>query len=408
MNTIKFNLFFLLLFVSVPIFCQVNTTNIPMNNTHHQNIWNRTNNLNTTNNFNNTIVNNITNPGKIEENPQINMTIKNETIENEQNLNNSEQFEQKNANENMTNNNENTINEERENKGQVNTNEEPQDININDDKTNNIEDNTTEDNIIGDNFNENKNNETIPEEIVEFNKVNVNQDNNNNNSQENNNNIPDPDMHDDFNEKDYQGEKNENEHINKLKILFEKFLLSFHNQLLKYLPVPYDYIFMFVLGYFFMKLFTSGKSSIQIRKRKILKDPNVMEIEKKLKQISEISQQLGNNRGGPKKQNEIKLPKISINLENFTKIEKKLNSLLNDLNERNKDNSAEKNLQNNICAIQNGILEEVNKQKDDDDDEESESDERNESEEEGGEEEDDDDKEDGQDEEGENEEKEDK
>ena len=55
-------------------------------------------------------------------------------------------------------------------------------------------------------------------------------------------------------------------------------------------------------------------------------------------------------------------------------IENKLNKLMNDLCERNKENSVEKNLQNNICDLQTKILEEVNKQEEGDEEEEEEDD----------------------------------
>ena len=56
--------------------------------------------------------------------------------------------------------------------------------------------------------------------------------------------------------------------VAKLKVLFEKYLLLFHYEILKYVPKPYDYLIMLTLGYFFMKLFTKGKSSIYIKKKK--------------------------------------------------------------------------------------------------------------------------------------------
>ena len=57
---------------------------------------------------------------------------------------------------------------------------------------------------------------------------------------------------------------------------------------------------------------------------------------------------------------------------------------MNDLNERNKDNSQEKNMLNNICEIQTNILNEVTKKN-----EKKESDAKNEDDEEEEEEEDD-------------------
>ena len=180
-------------------------------------------------------------------------------------------------------------------------------------------------------------------------------------------NITDDFEHSEYNEQNiYNTEKGEK--FEKLKILFEKYLLSFHNELLKYLPLPYDYLLMFALGYFFMRLFTNGKSSINIKNKKKLVDMNVFQIEKKLKEISLYQKKLEEkNKGNVKpkqiKQNLIKLPKEIINLEKMDQIENKLNILMNDLNERNKDNSNERTLQNNICDLEQKIMEEISKKK---------------------------------------------
>ena len=168
-----------------------------------------------------------------------------------------------------------------------------------------------------------------------------------------------------------------------MKLLFEKYLLSFHNQLLNYLPLPYDYLFMVLLGYLFMCLFTKGKSSIKIKMKRKLIDPDVFAIEQKLEEIKKIH--MKNETVNPakkenKKVNVINSIKGKINLEKLESIEKEINNIMNDLNERNKDNSQEKNMLNNICEIQTNILNEVTKKnekkesdaKNDDDNEEEE------------------------------------
>ena len=164
----------------------------------------------------------------------------------------------------------------------------------------------------------------------------------------------------------FQFEENEESKIN-FKLLFEKYLLSFHNQLLNYLPLPYDYLFMVLLGYLFMCLFTKGKSSIKIKKKRKLIDPDVFAIEQKLEEIKKIQKKndsfnLAKNEN--KKVNINNLIKGKINLEKLESIEKEINNIMNDLNERNKDNSQEKNMLNNICEIQTNILNEVTKNND--------------------------------------------
>lgn len=161
-----------------------------------------------------------------------------------------------------------------------------------------------------------------------------------------------------------------------LKILFEKYLISFHYELLQYVPVPYDYLIMFVLGYFFMKIFAKGKNSIYVKNKRKLVDQNVAVIEKKLRDIAKIQEKLkeknNNDERRQKPSQEINLPKELINIEKLDSIEEKLNELMKDLCERNKKDSKEKKLENNICDLQNIILKEVNKQNEEEDAEESE------------------------------------
>ena len=174
----------------------------------------------------------------------------------------------------------------------------------------------------------------------------------------------------------YKPEKEQNK---KFKILFEKYLLSFHNELLKYLPIPYDYIFMFVLGYLFMRLFTKPKNRIHIKQKKKLIDINVFQIEQKIREITNLQEKLNSKNigGGQQIQNEENLAYLSkekIDLEKLDEIEKKIIKLMEDLCERNKENSVEKSLQNNIFDYKNKILDKVNKQDEDDDEGEEEED----------------------------------
>ena len=129
--------------------------------------------------------------------------------------------------------------------------------------------------------------------------------------------------------------------------------------------MPYDYLFMFVLGYFFMRLFTTGKSSINIKMKKKLTDPNVFTIEKKLEKLKE---KFNNNNPQQQKQGKKKLKQNLLNLQieelNMVKLEElgnRLNNLMKDLCERNKEKSVERNLQDNICDIQYEIVKEVKK-----------------------------------------------
>ena len=129
--------------------------------------------------------------------------------------------------------------------------------------------------------------------------------------------------------------------------------------------MPYDYLFMFVLGYFFMRFFTTGKSSINIKMKKKLTDPNVFTIEKKLEKLKE---KFNNNNPQQQKQGKKKLKQNLLNLQieelNLVKLEEignRLNNLMKDLCERNKEKSVERNLQDNICDIQYEIVKEVKK-----------------------------------------------
>ena len=169
--------------------------------------------------------------------------------------------------------------------------------------------------------------------------------------------------------------------VAKLKVLFEKYLLLFHYEILKYVPKPYDYLIMLTLGYFFMKLFTKGKSPIYIKKKKKVDESIVFEIELKLREILKFQDKLKEKKNSdeigqkPKIENLIKMPDETININKLIDLENKLNVLMEDLCKRNKDDSVEKKLQNNICELQNKILEDIKKldeENNDDNDEEEE------------------------------------
>ena len=240
--------------------------------------------------------------------------------------------------------------------------------NTNDDKPNEQNDQNT----FNDNNQEIKNDEFINEEIKEKETPNNNDYLTNNNETEDITNTKN-DNKEKFNYEEYKkyNKDPDNQGIfNKIKILFEKYLLSFHNELLKYMPVPYDYLFMFVLGYFFMRLFTGGKSSIYVKKKKKLIDSNVFQIDQKLREISKLQEKLKEKKKNNNNNNlmKIQLPKEEINIDKYNQIENKLNIIKNDLLERNKKDSNERKLQDKICNLQNKILDEVNKKKEEADD----------------------------------------
>mgnify|MGYP006989001541 FL=1 len=124
---------------------------------------------------------------------------------------------------------------------------------------------------------------------------------------------------------------------------------------------------IFVLGFLFMGLFTSGKSSINIKIKKKLIDPNVFTIEKKLEKLKEKLNNNNPQQQKPKqgiknlKDNLLNLKIEELNLVKLEEIGNRLNNLLKDLCERNKEKSVERNLQDNICDIQYEIVKEVKK-----------------------------------------------
>ena len=191
-------------------------------------------------------------------------------------------------------------------------------------------------------------NNNIEENIQNENKPITEQDNMNNKE---NDNISNEYSYEDFIEK--SGEKSFN-----LRLLFEKYLFSFHAQISKYHPQPYDYLFMVLLGYLFMSLFIGGKKSIKIKKSKRLVNPDVFAIEQEISKIQEKMKK-GDFSKNKQKINVDNLVKEKINFEKLESIEKGINYIMNDLNERNKENSKEKNLLNNICDIQTNILNEL-------------------------------------------------
>ena len=165
-------------------------------------------------------------------------------------------------------------------------------------------------------------------------------------------------------ESTYGFNDNEVHEKSKFKILFEKFLFSLHNQLLKFLPTPYDYLFMIILGYLFMSLFIKEKKSANVKKQRRLINPDVFAIEQKLNEISKLQDEM--NKGiTPKKENKKlninNVIKENINIEKLENIERSINKIMNDLNERNKENSQEKSMITNICDIQTKLIDEVTK-----------------------------------------------
>ena len=304
---------------------------------------------------------------EIKENIEAKENIENKdmNMEEKENIDSQNILDENNENENSNNINEN-IEKEEDNNAETNTED------INDEENNeaeniNIEENEDASRDIFDNLNQNNESENIIKTDTD-NKENI--------------------EYNDYIEKNMYNTEKESK-LEKLKLLFEKYLLSFHQELLKYVPVPYDYLIMFVLGYFFMCFLTKGKSSISIKKKKKVDESIVFEIELKLREILKIQDKLkekknsGENVQNPKIENLIKMPDDTININKLIQLENKLNILMEDLCKRNKDDSTEKKLQNNICELQNKILEDVNKleeENNDDDEEEEEEDDNEENE----------------------------
>ena len=137
-----------------------------------------------------------------------------------------------------------------------------------------------------------------------------------------------------------------------------------------------------------MCLFTKGKNSINIKKQRRLINPDVFAIEQKLNEISKIQNEVSKGKKQKKENKKINIDNIikeNINIEKLENIERTINKIMNDLNERNKENSQEKSMISNICDIQTKLIDEVTKnneaqgetkgkndKEDDDDDEEEE------------------------------------
>jgi len=244
-----------------------------------------------------------------------------------------------------------------------------------------IKENENNKNIENDNLNPVDNNKEIQQNINDEDN-NKNEFKDNNDIIENNNDILEPNNSDvikdqteniqtneqepkkDSFESTYGFSDNERHEKSKFKILFEKFLFSLHNQLLKFLPTPYDYLFMIILGYLFMSLFIKEKKSANVKKQRRLINPDVFAIEQKLNEISKLQDEM--NKGiTPKKENKKlninNLIKENINIEKLENIERSINKIMNDLNERNKENSQEKSMITNICDIQTKLIDEVTK-----------------------------------------------
>ena len=72
-----------------------------------------------------------------------------------------------------------------------------------------------------------------------------------------------------------------NEKINKVIVIFEKYLIKVHSDIKTYIPYPYDLIFFSILGYFCIWLICCGqRSSISLKKPKTVTDQNVFIIDK--------------------------------------------------------------------------------------------------------------------------------
>ena len=74
-----------------------------------------------------------------------------------------------------------------------------------------------------------------------------------------------------------------------------------------------------------------------------------------------FQQKKGNDKKPDKEIEVNNVIKEKINLEKLESIEQEINKIMNDLKERNKDNSQEKNMFSDICDIQTKILTEVTK-----------------------------------------------
>ena len=177
--------------------------------------------------------------------------------------------------------------------------------------------------------------------------------------------------HEEYKEESTESKKN-SEKLQKLKILFEKYMMAFHTDLLRVVPFPYDYLSMFVLGYLITKFIFRSKKTFTIKKKKNLSDINVVTIELKLKEISKLQEKLKNNEGNKVEQknqdNLIKDLNEKVDLKRIENILKELNTLKTDLINRNQEDSTEKKLQNNICDLQMNILEKAGYGEDEEDD----------------------------------------
>lgn len=183
-------------------------------------------------------------------------------------------------------------------------------------------------------------------------------------------------IEEDFNLKNSETKKGKL--VDQAKILFENYMLAFHQDLLMFIPFPYDYLFMFVLGYYFMKFLTRGGNSIILKKKKNMRNTNTTLIEKKYKEITFLQKKLKEAKENEKdnKTQEIKtIGGIDLQLKEFIdnkkldEIENKLNVLMNDLINRNKEKSTEKVLHNSICDLQMNILKKTGFEDDSEDEE---------------------------------------
>ena len=134
----------------------------------------------------------------------------------------------------------------------------------------------------------------------------------------------------------------------RIKLNIRKYLLDCHKELKKYIPYPYDYLISFLIGYLFMSLFIFSNSSIQIKTKRLLSDQNVLLINNKIKEISQLQDNFlkkGNNK-----------PNIQ---SKFDELQYKLNELFQFVNIRNSDTSNENILRENICSLQMEIMKKI-------------------------------------------------
>ena len=278
-------------------------------------------------------------------------------MENKNNLDNTtKKAEQQinNTNENL-NKNEKSIEDNKETKENKNNNNQP-----NEKKNNELKEGKKD-------IKNQKNEQNQNEEKVQNINKNINESNQKNKEEPNKNNIINQNIKLEQNNKQKIEQENINsENIEKnnknkfqplkerIKINIRKYLLDCHKELKKYIPYPYDYLISFFVGYLFISLFIFSKSSINITNNRKFSDQNVLLINNKIKEISQLQDKFKNKvNNKPNIQNN-NLKKI--NLNKFDELQNKLNELFQFVNIRNSDTSNENILRENICTLQMEIM----------------------------------------------------